>query len=252
MPTTPSISVSDNQDGTATVTVSGGDAGASNVAYWSRFGGNWETFTDWTSGGSRTGNGTIDVTVPQTGVYLFVVQASAGGNTVTTLPIETPVSSAAPDPKTQLIDLIQARVIALSLDGISASRIFTHTFADDFYSQDLSEPCVVISPVGRDSFLSGNRAPSNLDAWEFPVLVAPAAPAGQKQTRVKRAIWFKWVYRIRAALSMKGWHFDDDRVRVVTSRVIPGETVSRRWWELNAFAAPDVFLFEVWTPRGVL
>jgi hypothetical protein len=251
MPAQPTITVVDDEDGSATVTVSGSDAGSDNEVFWSRYGGNWEESTAWTSGGTRSGDGDIPVTLGTSGVYLFHVVSTAGGAAVS-LPVFRYVSNGSSNPASALLSLIQARVIALQLDGIPDSRVFTHTFLDDCYARALESPCVLIGHVDRPAYLSGTAAPTNRDAVVYPVLVAPVAPANLNQNATVRDRWFNWSYRIKAALTQKGFASGGADFAIVSSALQPGPLVHPEWWRRNAFAAPDVFRFEVWQPRGIV
>lgn len=252
MPAQPTITVVSNDNKTATVTVAGGDVGAANEVYWSRFGGNWEESSPWTLGGSRSGNGTVAITLPSSGTFLFYCVATASGAAAVSLAVMRYVSDGQPDPATLLLSLVRARVVALQLSGIADSRILDHTFLDDFYSRDPQEPCVLIGHVDRPIYLGGTAAPTDRDAVVYPILVAPVAPANLRQDAAARSQWFGWSYRIKAALTQKGFDAGGAEFDVVSSTLQPGPLVHPDWWRRNAFAAPDVFRFEVWQPRGIV
>lgn len=56
------ISVADNGDGTATVTITGSDAGATNTVYVATADNLWGLVKAWTVAGSRVGDGTVQIT----------------------------------------------------------------------------------------------------------------------------------------------------------------------------------------------
>lgn len=250
--TPPTLAVSNNEDQTAAAVIGGSTGLADNAVWFSRFGGNYEESGPWTLGGTRSGNGTVTVSLPRSGTYLFQVVSDVSGLKAVSLPVLRYVSNGQEVPAVKLLSLVQARVVALQLEGIADSRVFTQTSLDDFYTRDAQEPCVIIGHIERPVYLGGTAAPTDRDAVVYPILVSPVAPANQRQDAAARDLWFGWSYRIKAALTQKGFDSGDADFDIVSSTLQPGPLVHPEWWKRNAFAAPDVFRFEVWQPRGIL
>jgi hypothetical protein len=70
--TAPTLAIVDNADGTATATITGGDAGAVNTVYTQRID-PYFSANAWTVAGSRAGNGSVTLTLDG-GLYVVVVQ----------------------------------------------------------------------------------------------------------------------------------------------------------------------------------
>ena len=79
MPATPTISVVDQEDGTgATLTISGSDAGSSNEAFVSTWAGITGSIGPWTSAGTNTGDGTIDLSLSDGYHWVYVTSTASG------------------------------------------------------------------------------------------------------------------------------------------------------------------------------
>lgn len=121
---TPALTMTDQADGTgATATITGA-AGTTNTVYYQAFTG-LGTST-WTSGGSRTGNGTVDV-VLATGHYLAYVKAtnSAGAASVST-PVYFTVTDASNAKHYDILVGVQARIQSLSLSGVASASVLVY------------------------------------------------------------------------------------------------------------------------------
>lgn len=88
-PATPTITFADDGDGTGgTLTIADGDAGVTNTAFYQSPWG-----TSWTSGGSRSGNGTVALTLTAGRYYVYVVAEDGDGCTTVSAPLAIAVTS---------------------------------------------------------------------------------------------------------------------------------------------------------------
>lgn len=188
MPTAPTITVANNDDGTATVTISGGDAGSTNTVYIVAIDSNWTGALSWVSGGSRLGNGTVEVTPAANGVWFFYVEADDGAGTAISNVYQSPVSSGVESVWNQILDAVQARVIAAGT-GITSSRIRILTNLDPEEVKEIVDSTggILIAPAGGETYREGD---CDTDDLEYPVVVA-ACVAGNRDAdnRTLRETW---------------------------------------------------------------
>lgn len=149
-----SIASTDNQNNTGlTVTVSGSDSGSTNTLYASPvFQGN--NPLAWVSQGSRTGDGTIAASVATAYWFLYVAASLVSGVPALSPPIIGLASLAVQSMQTQVELAIQAKIQALTLNGLAtppgnipASRVyrFDTPMSDDLLPM-ITVPCVIVSP----------------------------------------------------------------------------------------------------------
>jgi len=116
-PSTPSIAIVDNEDGTATVTISGSDAGTSNTVYTA----DWASDA-WESAGSRVGDGDVAVD-PGTSVFWAYVVSSDGSQQV----VSDLAHGTATDGTTSVLyrSLVAVRDVirGLALSGVGSAQI---------------------------------------------------------------------------------------------------------------------------------
>lgn len=146
-PATPTLTIADNGDGTgAVVTIAGSTAGSTNQVYTvSRSGGSW------TLGGSRTGNGTVVVTLATGGYLVYVLSSLSGGYAISAVSTFSVTDSTLASGRVQQIsDALVAELAAADLAGAFAETLA----ATRTYTTDLS----LTVPVGT---LSVSVVPSH-------------------------------------------------------------------------------------------
>lgn len=151
-PTAPTLAIADNADGTGGVaTISGGDAGSTHTLYSQAVDGELGTST-WTSRGSRSGNGTITITLSgsfTTGYYWWrVVASNADGEALSNL-VYQPLTSGTTAVLYRCLTGVRSRIQGLSLSGIASTSVLIREVPSDRYfkSGDIALPGVVIAPV---------------------------------------------------------------------------------------------------------
>ena len=140
-PSVPSLTVADQADGTgATATVSGGDATATHTVKYAAYGS-----TSWTEGGSRTGNGTVDLAITTLGYYWAVCEAEENGATAVSAPVAFAVTAGTESLLEQVMDAVAAELNGLGLtDSADASIAAAVEIPPDFDS--VTTACVKIFP----------------------------------------------------------------------------------------------------------
>ncbi|QDT41065.1 hypothetical protein Pan241w_11240 [Gimesia alba] len=167
MATTPEISITDNEDGTATVSVSGSSAGSTNLLRSQKVDLQQKTNT-WTTHTSRVGDGTISVTLDN-GFYYFYVESTLSGDTKASTPTRSRVSDGAGDIFTRCLNAVQSTLQELSLTGLPDSQVLIKTIPQD--TQDLALPCVFVCPAAAEQFTPGGGT-NQRDEVIYPVMIA--------------------------------------------------------------------------------
>lgn len=188
-PATPTLAVSDDADGTATATISGSSGSSSNVVWYQAIGG-----TSWTSGGSRTGDGTVDLA---TGAGYFVAYCASTLNSQTAASslVRFRVTSGTTAVYEQILTAVQAAVQNLDLTGVSDSNVMLLKVPTDRI-RDLPStrfPAVIVAPTESIRYDAGTN---RRDDIIYPVLVAAVAADNQDQTSL-RARYLKWSQDVR-------------------------------------------------------
>lgn len=142
---TPTLTVVDNEDGTATFTVSGSTAGATNTVHTRRM--NASSTESWASAGSRVGDGGIASVSLKVGLYYSYVTSEGDENQVA---ISDIVHFEIIDPNAR--PFTEHRLIAFDLQGVpviyrqrtgrsvSASGAITNTFTETTIARALIAP----------------------------------------------------------------------------------------------------------------
>lgn len=245
----PTLAVTDQGDGTgATATITGSDVGTTNTVYTQAFDGELGSDT-WTSQGSRSGNGTIDMTLT-TGHYLAYVVSSDGSQTQASNVVYFVVTSATESVYYQCLTGTRSRVQAVSLSGIENANIVAkkmphpRLFSDD---GSISLPCVLITPPGDRQ--PANEGTNLEDDVHYRVLVTVVSPDNQERTiaaNLSRDLL--WMQQISRAFRQQRLPGVDE---VVTCRVQPGEAYVPAAWRNNYAVSARVLEFIAREPRGI-
>jgi len=253
MPATPTLSIANNQDGTATVTVAGSDSGSTNTVYAARIDTTWDSdsLPSWVSKGSRSEDGTVDITL--SGAVWFVYVASElSGATASTPPYAAFVTDSSQEAVLdQILEGVKAKVLALSLTGVDASDVVVVTTPDGQFAQTISDPMVLIAAGGSQQFSTEGDTGHYRLSW--PVLVGMAVPANKDQTQAFRRQWFKNRERIENAIVYQRFALSAPYTCMLDPVLqAQNNLLDFSWWERNALAMPIVFRFTVDVPIGEL
>lgn len=141
---TPTLTVADNENSTGVVaTVASGNASATNTLYRTNVSGELEAAT-WTSSGSRTGNGTISVSLTVEGYYFWYVSSTLSGETTVSNLVYEPITDGTDAVLTRCIAAVVSRLQLLTLSGISSSNIVS--IADITNTAGVvNSPCVLVA-----------------------------------------------------------------------------------------------------------
>lgn len=192
---------SDNDDGTGiTVTIAGGGASDTHIAYYQAFTGGLGASGTWTSGGTRTGNGAIALSVTD-GHYLGYVESTASGVMALSTVQYLLSSTAATSVHYRCLTAVQARIIAASLSGMTAANVKVRKLPSDrgMDSDDgtYSYPAVIVSSMGIENQQAGSG--TNIrDDVDYPVIVSILA-ADNQDLYTNHEKYLKWREQINRA-----------------------------------------------------
>lgn len=185
---TPTLTVADNADLTGVVaTIASSNVAATNTLYRQRVDGELGSGT-WTSSGSRTGDGTIAVSLAVRGFYWWYVKSVLSGeSTISNLAYE-PVTDGDDDVITRAIAAIVARIKLLTLTDIG-DDVFTRPLSDDPTLPTL--PCCIVceEPTPRQ-FAGGTNIRDDV-GYPIQVLFMASTGLGPDAPVGKYRQWFQ-------------------------------------------------------------
>ncbi len=244
--TAPTISVVDNEDGTATITITGADAGHTVTLYTQNV--NLEQSANtWTTQGSRTGDGTIAVSLAN-GFYYFYVEADDGANIqVGSTPQRSRVSDGTADIYTRCLEATQATLRELSLTGVPDARVHLRTLPQD--SANLVTPCVFVFPFGAEGH-DPRAGTTSRDELIYPVMIA-YVKAGNQETgnSAARAAYLDARQKISDTFRNQRLPGVPESNDVLTS--YRDVVDSNAWLNHNLFAGGIVLQIKIWQQRGM-
>lgn len=221
-----SITVANNADGSATVTVSGAGAGDTveirTLKIDELWGGNsWVARTP-----TRTGNGTVAISTGA-GAYFFAAVAAGEWSP----PVYRIVSATTQAVFTQILDAVVTRLRLLALDGVDSDNVTTHAVLTSRGVWEVRQPTVMVGPMD-DPISQANDSGSTRNHLYYPTLISCLEPANRDAADSNR--WFLWTQRIRNA-------FVDVPLQVssgcvYSAELIPLADFQRDWWSKNLTA----------------
>jgi hypothetical protein len=245
--TAPTIAIVDNEDGTATVTVTGSDAAHTNTLYTQNV--NLEQSANtWTTQGSRVGDGTIIVSLAN-GFYYFYVEETDGVNVqVGSTPQRSRVSDGVADIYTRCLDAVQATVQELSLTGVPDARVYLRTVPQD--AAELETPSVFVFPFGAEAF-SPAAGTSSRDELIYPVMVAFIKSGNQEAANsTARGAYLDARQKISDTFRNQRLPGVSESLEVATSY---RDVIDKNaWLDHNLFAGGIVLNIKIWQVRGMV
>lgn len=246
MPTL-TATVVNNEDGTATVTVAGISNAANTLTLYTQNVNLQIAANNWSTQGTRVGNGTISVALSN-GFYYFYVEESTGGGSVlgASPPIRSRVDDGGDDIFTRCLEAVQATVRELDLTGVPDDRVHLRTVPQD--SAGLATPCVFVFPFGSEGFAEG--AGTNLkDEIIYPVMVAFIKAGNQDNDATPRDLYLLNRQRISDAFRNQRLAGVPESIMINTSY---REVISTNaWLNHNLFAGGIVLNIKIWQSRGM-
>lgn len=184
------IAWADNQDDTgATVTVSGGNPLDTHDVYCQRFTGGLGTSGTWVLHGSRTGNGTVSLTL-EAGHYLgYVISTVSGVSSISAVEYFA-VTTGTDSIHFLLLQAIQARIIAVNLTEVGSNVLIRKIPTERGHdSSTYTYPAVIVSPMGSEQLGGGTNARDDIG---YPVLVSILAKNNQDLSETNLNKFLLW------------------------------------------------------------
>lgn len=217
MPTT--YTYTDQADGTGvTLTIAGGGAGDSHTAYVQAFYGGLGSSGAWTSSGTRTGNGTIDLVL--TNGHYFGYVLSAGTPSAVEYFVST---SATTSVHYRCLDAVRSRILLCDLEDLEDASVIIRQLPSDrgFDDGEYTLPGIVISQIGVEN-QSPTEGTNIRDDVQYPVTITILA-AGNQDLVTNQEKYLKWREQINRALRNQRLTGVDEVYRVT---VTPGPITS--------------------------
>lgn len=220
------LSITDNQDGTGVIATIASSSGGSVTFYYQSV-----TGTSWTSGGSRTGDGNISVSLDDGYYWGYSIEGSTISNVVY-------FWSTTNDNSVHYRCLVaaQAKIQSLNLEGIESRSIRFRKFPiiTDFKgnSRDYNLPALILCPFGQETV---TPATNSRDDISYPVTLSLIVSDEAKTRDLEENIstYLKWREQIERA-------FRFQRLSGVTE-------IYNTIVEPNAIYSPDVFQQGLWS-----
>lgn len=239
---TPTLTVTDNADGSGGIaTIAGGDVAAANDVFLQSVDGELGT-SSWTIAGSRTGNGTVNLAVTP-GFYWCKIESSAAGERVTSNLVYACFTDGELAVLYRCLVAAQARIQSLSLPGISNERIVIRKVPDD---KNIPKPAVILTPYRQES-LNPAEGTNNRDDVGYNVFIAALDADNQNQTS-NFARNLHWRESIRQA-------FHNQRLtgvpEIINATVEPLPVIdTQAWFDRNTCVSALIVQFTSREPRG--
>jgi hypothetical protein len=162
-------------------TVSGGNSGAANTLFSTRWSGTVGG-SAWTVAGIRTGPGDIGGTLP-VDYYWWYVLSVFGSATVVSNLVYQPLTDGAAALHDRILEAVTAKIQALAIVGLAG--VYLHKFPSVAKSDG---PGLVVTYFGEaEEMMGGDRA---ADEIGFPVLIYQDAPTlVEEETRPRELLW---------------------------------------------------------------
>jgi hypothetical protein len=162
-PAVPTLAIADSANGTqAVATISASTTGSTNVV---QVQSTSVIGAAWTNAGSRSGNGTVTLTLTR-GYYWGRVASTKDGLTSYSNNVYFVVSAADDAILTTILEALQAKVQSLLLSGVAGSSIIIRKLP---YDEDVTKPAVVICPYQES--LSPNDGTNERDDINYRVSI---------------------------------------------------------------------------------
>ena len=163
---TPTLTVTDNQNGTATLTVAGGDPSASNLIRYSRI-----EVPGWDDITTISGNGSATVAV-NAGLRWFSCFSSLSGESAVSAPLPAIITLS----PTAIFEQCMQSILTV-LQGAAVANKFGEITSDRIVRQDVINlehigcalPCIVILPGLNENEEGGTNASDDIS---YPVMIA--------------------------------------------------------------------------------
>lgn len=249
----PVLTIADDADGSGgTATVAGSTGGTTNTLYSQTINGELGSAT-WTSRGSRTGDGTISVSISSpTTYYWWKLVSTDGSDTDVSNLVYQPLTDGTEAVHYRFMLAIQARLQGLTFaaqsggGSIASADIVVRKVAIDQEGHIPDKPCILIAPGAREKI--NHAGGTNIrDEVSYPVGIVILA-ADNRALTTNLAAHLKWREQIVRALE----NFRPTSVPEINRSTVDPEAIfPLPQWMKNLVASAVVCQGEAWQSRGL-
>ena len=244
------LTIADSQDGaTATATITGSTGGTTNTVYYQRVD-TVLTAGTWASGGSRTADGTVTLTLPPAYYWAYVSNNNAGTITFSNIAY-FPISRDDASLYDRFLDAIVSRIQTLSLTGLAtppgnipAVRVVRFDTLDSVIMQSVGMPCIVVSSLTAEAIENGTTSREDIGMPALVSIIDRASPSNQ----TTRPSYYLWRQQISWALR---WQRLGGMPEIFKMTVEPREINAWKQPENELYYSAQLFRGFVRDPRGV-
>lgn len=180
-PATPTLAAADNTDGTGAVaTISAGSSSASNEVFTQPVSGG-----AFSSAGTRTGNGTVALSLGLGYYWVYVVSTKSGLTSSSNL-VRFAVTSNAKSVATRLQDALVATIQGLSMVGSPNANLYER-MVEDFAI--VTFPCIFVVYAGLAESQEGILTGRDDIVYPFRIMVCDRHAPEDDATREKYQLW---------------------------------------------------------------
>jgi hypothetical protein len=229
----PTLTLVDDQDGSgATATIADSTAGSTNAVYTARWQGGFVN-PAFTSAGSRSGDGSLALSIPDGYHWAYVLSTKAGEDGVVSAMGAIRTTSGEDSLWQQCLDAIVAKIQAIGLDGIPSERVYPRKIPLD---RDTVKPCCLVAPIKEAAI---TPVFSTTDQIPFDFQVALERASNQSLTDEIESFTYNRQRIINAFLPTTdtGLPAVDE---VISVQVIPGDLYNVQAWFENVDAGAVV------------
>ncbi len=248
----PTLTVVDNGDGTATATISGSTAGTTNTLYYQAVDGQLGG-SIWSAAGERMADGTLTVTVPA-GYYWWYVGSEISPDSAVSNMVYQNIASSTDPVHLQCLQGVQAVVQSLSLAGVAGSSVVIKKLAADRILGSLKAgtlgiplPAVVLVAEPEQQEVSqGNNA---LDDVIYPVLAILVLIDNQEPTLAANLpTVFEWRQKLNRSFRQQRLA---GAATIIDTAVQPKAIADPQSWAAGYYVSALSFRFTSREPRGL-
>ena len=241
-----SLAITDNADGTVTATISGSTVGSTNVVQSTPVNGDFGATPTWTTQGTRTGDGTITITI-SAGYYWWVVLSTSGSTTSPSTPVYRPASTGDDPVHEEIVDAVVAKLILLGLPDIGSKVYgrFVISTPQDFLATT-QRPCAVVTRETLTEQMRGGLTSTDDVAYPVAVLFIDANDLGPETPSAKYTQWRQSAMR---ALRNQPLEVPSGAI-VYQCEVQPNMIVDKKREEYKSFVSGFTCLFICRERRG--
>lgn len=236
-PAVPTLTVADNENGTGLTATIVTDTGNTVTVYHQRVAGP----KVWTSGGSRSGSGTIPITVEPGHYFVHAVATNDGGNASTTVTYAVATDGEAAIVK-QILDAVKTRIELLELEDIADSSIVIRKV---WLERNIPKPCIVVCHQRTAEQLASNVR----DDVSYAILVVLYDLDNQEATYAANLDKYTmWQQKIRRAFRFQ---YLTGVPEVVGCQIESAEAIIPAAWQQQLFCTALLLRFTSREPRGL-